>query len=290
MIRRWLIFGLCVSVIATVLWLGLRDYFRSDCLEPGEYPDTATVSGYLPDSLPEASGMAVSQVTPGLIWLHNDSGSGPVLIGIFPETGQSVRLAIPTRLAVDWEAMAIHDAQIYIADTGDNWGIRPTKVIHRLPEPAVTSDSLQGTHLDTLRFKYPDGRPDTEAMLVLPTGDILLITKKTGDLYILDATGFDSASVQIAQRVGTLAYTPGDAAGYIVDAAWSDQHVVIRTYQSLLQWPGPLRIPVLQALAPKLYKYTRDARGEAIALTPDGVYTTSERCGSTRTPLYYMRF
>ncbi len=48
------------------------------------YLDPVAV-GTLPDSLTEASGLVVSALEPGRLWLHNDSGDGPNLFAVSTE-------------------------------------------------------------------------------------------------------------------------------------------------------------------------------------------------------------
>jgi len=72
----------------------------------------------------EASGLAVSRETPGVLWTHNDSGDGPVLYA-FDKTGaHRGAVMLDGVWAIDWEdlAGAVLDDQptLVVGDIGDN--------------------------------------------------------------------------------------------------------------------------------------------------------------------------
>ncbi len=128
--------------------------------------------------LPEGSGVAVSRRTPGRLWAQNDSRE-PVLVALDAKGAVVGRLRVSGATLEDWEAVAVGPCPagtcIYIGDIGDNEARRSDIRIYRVPEPAEATGSV--AILDVLRMTYPDGPQDAEALLVTPTGEVLIVTK-----------------------------------------------------------------------------------------------------------------
>lgn len=158
----------------------------------------------------ESSGLVASRTLPGAYWTHNDSGDGPFIyafntrgnsLGVFGVTGANAR---------DWEDISIgpgpqpNKSYLYIGDIGDNSEARPEIVVYRVAEPdlkATNKGSTKARPLTTepaeaIRLKYPDGKHDTETLLVHPT---------TGNLYIMTKVAF--ANPVVYEAVAPL--TPG---------------------------------------------------------------------------------
>ena len=74
-------------------------------------------------------------------------------------------VAVNVPAAVDWEDIAIDGKTIYIGDIGDNAAVRPSIVVYRVTEPALTAKSVNAT---TFTLRYPDGPHDAEALMVDP--------------------------------------------------------------------------------------------------------------------------
>jgi hypothetical protein len=155
--------------------------------------------------LPEGSGVAASRRTPGLFWAHNDSGQ-PVLVALDSKGTVRGRIRITGARVDDWEAVAVGPCDagscIYIGDIGDNNAMRHDVTIYRVPEPAETSGSAGGA--DALRFRYPDGAHDAEALLVTPKGDILIVTKgDSGPVALYRApAGAKSGAIATLEPIG----------------------------------------------------------------------------------------
>ncbi|HAI59314.1 MAG TPA: hypothetical protein DCM32_05495 [Xanthomonadaceae bacterium] len=169
------------------------------------------IAGVMTDArLQETSGIAASHVRPGAFWVHNDSGNAAVLHLM---SASGVRLA-SVKVAgvrnIDWEDMAAfnRDGRRYllIADTGDNGGIRRTLRLIVVEEPATITDGMVLQPAWTLRFRWPDGARDCEAVAVdAAAGDVLLVSKKRvpPELFriVLRPPGDE---VQVAQLIGHL--------------------------------------------------------------------------------------
>lgn len=179
----------------------------------GEQPSwgPAGLSGLVTDpALDEISGMAVSRLHPGTIWVHNDSGDGPVIHAMSTRGTRIASVTVAGVKNVDWEDMAGFELDgrryLLIADTGDNGGIRETLLLHVIAEPDRLEDhSVRPAW--SIEFRWPDGPRDCEAVAVDPVrGEILLIGKKRvpPDLFRLSLRP-DSDGLQVAERLGTLA-------------------------------------------------------------------------------------
>ena len=147
----------------------------------------------LPAGIDEASGLAYSARDPGLLWTHNDNindpGSmrrvTPFLYGIDAEGRRRIRIELTGLTQRDWEAVESirldRTPTLLVADSGDNRASWPDYVLWFITEPTTppTSGEVRTSPDSLLRYRYPDGPADTEAMTVDSTGgQILLLTKR----------------------------------------------------------------------------------------------------------------
>ncbi len=118
-------------------------------------------------SLDEASGLAYSRRTPGLLWAVNDDGP-PALYGL--GTNGSARGIVAVRGARhrDWEDISAFELDgvpyLLIADVGDNGARRKSARLYIVEEPAVGSRYVSIAW--QIAFTYPDGPRDAEAVAV----------------------------------------------------------------------------------------------------------------------------
>jgi hypothetical protein len=179
----------------------------------------AQIAGVMADArLAETSGIAASRSRPGAFWVHNDSGHGAELHLM---SSEGVRLATATVEGVgnvDWEDLAAFtlDGRRYllVADTGDNGGIRRTLSAVVVEEPTAITDGMRLTPAWTLRFRWPDGARDCEAVAVdAAAGDVLLVSKKRvpPELFRI-ALRPAAEGVQVARRIGRLRGIPQPSA------------------------------------------------------------------------------
>ena len=144
-------------------------------------------------ALHEISGLVASRTQSGILWVHNDSGDQG---RVYAVNLQGQLLAEVTLLdargvvveSFDCEDIALAPADgdgdvLYLADIGDNAGIRETICVYRFPEPIIDRSGVGvPAHLtvecESIEATYPDGPRDAETLLVDPlTGDILVISK-----------------------------------------------------------------------------------------------------------------
>lgn len=212
----------------------------------------------LPPELRESSGLAISRSQAGVLWSHNDSGNAPLLYALDISGRLLASFQVEGISARDWEDVAAgpcpRDAGatagpappcLYIADTGDNDRVRDDVEIGVLPEPRVGGNVSSPTVVTArpVRLRYPTEREDTEALAVLPEGDVVLVTKgRTGTIGF-----FTLPAAQVAQVLGSgerLTLVPAGDAGVVPDARISKlvtgaalspdaRTVAIRTYNEI---------------------------------------------------------
>lgn len=155
----------------------------------------------------EISGLAASRRHPGMYWAHNDSGGGDALHLIDARGRRQASVETPGVPNIDWEDMASFrlDGQDYllVADTGDNGGIRQWLQLHVFEEPRDLSKPAKLAW--SLRFRWPDGPRDCEAVAVdAVRGEVLLISKKRVPAELFRVRLADDGQDQVAERIGTL--------------------------------------------------------------------------------------
>ena len=144
------------------------------CAIPNNSPHRLQLLG----ALPEASGLAVSRRTPGLLWSLNDSGESAVVA--LSTTGEvRGRVRVTGATTRDWEDVSTGPCPggscLYVADIGDDGSKRMRVTIYRVPEPK--SDDGMTARADALVFNYPDKPHDSEAAFVLPDQTLFIVTK-----------------------------------------------------------------------------------------------------------------
>lgn len=169
------------------------------------------IAGVMADArLAETSGIAPSRAHPGRFWVHNDSGNAPEL-HLMSATGERIASALVEGVRnVDWEDMAAFtlDGKRYllVADTGDNAGLRRTLDLVVIEEPVTVVDGMRLTPAWTLRFRWPDGARDCEAVAVdAEAGEVLLVSKKRvpPELMAIDLRA-PQGQTQVARPLGHL--------------------------------------------------------------------------------------
>ncbi len=248
--------------------------------------------------LNESSGLAASQLNPGVFWSHNDSGRAAELYA-FNDAGQAVAtVVLPDVQIADWEDMAIGPSAegqpftaIYLGDIGDNGDSRDSVTILRVSEPdlrgVLPGDPITITASSIERFDliYDDGPRDAETLMVDPRDGSVYIAAKTTD----ETAGLYRAQLSYAGDPVTLEHV-GDAAipgllgltRLVTGGAISPtgDRVVLRTYLAAWWWPvmPGQSIPDAMAAVPRRIALPIMRQGEAITFSADGdvLYVTSE--------------
>lgn len=254
----------------------------------------------------EASGLAASRRTPGLLWVHNDSGGEPVLYGVAADTGD-LRGTIRLRGVrnTDWEDVAAFErdgeAWLAVGDIGDNYARRPSIQIHFLREPdAAQLSPTKETEIApayTLRVVFEDLARDCESLAVdAREGAVYLLSKRepVPRLYRLPLA--PSKEIVVARRVGTVPNLPqpdflqrllkiptGRYRGEptAMDFAADGSAAVVLTYGDTLLFPRAVNETWADALAklPIVLPPHELPQAEAACFSPDGraIYVASEQ-------------
>jgi hypothetical protein len=253
----------------------------------------------LPASLAEISGLAQSRTNPGVFWVHNDSGDQPRVYAVSRSGALLGSYTLEGAAGIDWEDMAIGPAPdgrsyLYLADIGDNDGLRMSVRVYRVLEPLVDVD--QAPALETLSgvtayaFVYEDGPRDAEGFMVDPlTNDFYIVSKREldGNRLYRSVSPSEGRTNTLA-RVGTFSFTGTTGADISPDGL----QVLIRRYSNTINaltppelagsyWSRPdasVSLVDLLARSGQTLPLVAEAQGEAIAFAADGdgFYTTSE--------------
>lgn len=229
------------------------------------------------ERLTEISGIAFSRSNPTVLYAHNDSGDVARVFAL-ADDGTTSDVFTAEAVALDWEDASTTADAVFVADIGDNLGIRPSVRIVRVDE--VTRVNT------TYPITYMGGRPDAEALIVEETGSVAtIITKDRPDnrARIFEVRLDPAAAVNEAVERGAL------AVGGVVSAAdlSADGSVIaVRTYDTIWLFdrvPGQSVADALM-LAPCEAPSVPEVQGESIAIHIDGRgYTTiSEGLNPTR--------
>ncbi|MCU7551109.1 SdiA-regulated domain-containing protein [Chitinophagaceae bacterium LB-8] len=237
----------------------------------------------------EVSGIADSKKNPGYLWAQEDSDNPPNLILISHEGNVVKTIPIKDAINYDWEDMTLAGDQIYIADIGDNKLERNEYTIYQFTEPSSSVNLIES--FKTIRFKYPDGTHDAEALLVDPVKkDIYLITKRDNPSEIYKLSYPQSfTELNTATKVGSLSYSGVVSASLSADA----KNIIIKTYIGLHLYRRNESEDITKILAGPFTNldYHIEPQGEAVAFAADnsGFYTLSEKGFSKDVNLYFYR-
>lgn len=217
--------------------------------------------------LAESSGLAVSAYRSDVVWVVEDTGD-PVVHAMTGDGSAAGSITLDGWNNRDTEALAPGlDGTLWIADIGDNRGVRDSVVVHVVDEPEGAADVVVAP--TSYRFTYPDGPRDAETFLVDPlTGRAYVISKTLQDpqVYALPADlvpGQTHDVVPVASAPALItdgAFAPDGERlvlrGYF--AAFS--YVVERDADGVLSGLGP----------PATLDLPAQGQGESLAITRDG--------------------
>jgi len=205
----------------------------------------------------EASGLARSHRVPDRLWALNDGGSGPQLFAFGIDGKAHGSILLNDAANVDWEDLASfeHDdrAWLLVADIGDNEARRPYCTLYLVEEPLhLQNQRLEPIH--EVRFRYPEGPLDAEAIAVdAASGSILVLVKRTvpARLYRIALIANDDTP-QLAELLGEVASLPQPTARDLeralpdkiwhwqptaMDISHSGETVMILTYRGAYLFP-----------------------------------------------------
>ena len=280
--------GLVTALVLSIVIASVK--LRSDSIS------CRAAAGPLPlGDLPEASGVAVSRRSTGVLWAINDSGE-PVLVALDASGAVQGKVRVAGATVHDWEDMAVapcgRDAQrkpaacIYIADIGDNHANRQHVTIYRMPEPSPRD--AETAVPEVFHATYPDGPQDAEAFFVTDRGWFIVTKGETGPirLYRFPSEPRPGATVQL-ERVGRPRVEHKTSGGKRITGAAASpdgRWIALRTHSAIEffradelaagRWRESGRVD-LRALG--------ERQGEGIAIAPDNtVYLVGEGGGASR--------
>jgi len=255
------------------------------------------------DQIDEASGLVASRNNPDAFWTHNDSG-GESKLFLLDRTGKNLGVfELKGIKARDWEDIALGPGPkegvnyLYVGEIGDNKARYNKKKIYRLPEPKVNASEnpvnqvIDKQQVETIRFKYPDGKRDAEAMMIDPTSkDIYIVTKREEQVRVYVARYPQSTTkVNTLERVGTLNLHKIVAG----DISPDGKEVLLKDYGNIYYWKknGDESIEELLKTTPVRVPYIPEPQGEAIAwgVKGEGFYTVSEERHEVPAELYFYK-
>ena len=186
---------------------------------PFVHPRLVEWLGNLPDlDLSEASGIAASNLRDDVFWANNDSGNPHELFALDARGATLGRVQIDAERLGDWEDMTSFrlDGKPYllIGDVGDNFRWRPVLELKVIEEPEVAGLREDSTAplAWTIRFRYPEGHHDCEALAVDEASErVLLVTKREIPAQVFEVplrADPDPGHVQVAAQVATLDTLP----------------------------------------------------------------------------------
>lgn len=221
----------------------------------------------------EVSGLAASTQHPGVLWLHEDSGSGPWIHAIDATTCATLaNVRIAGAQARDFEAIGMGTMPdgtpaIWLGDIGDNQDSWPWVEVLRIREPRQLGDRT--VRARTFRIDYPD-RPHNAETLLVHGSSLWIVTKQLarGALYRLPEP-------LRADRVNTAVRVQGET-GLVTDGAIAPDgsRYVLRDYFDAQLFAGlPPGAPGARVDLPA------QRQGEAITFSADGtaLYVASEQ-------------
>ena len=142
--RRTILLAACLLALS-----GLATLPAAAALRP--YLPGVQVATITDPQVTESSGLAASQVTPGVVWTMNDSGGPATVFAIDAATGvtrAAVVLEQPSPIPgveqVDWEDLAVGPGpdgtpHVHVGDIGDNLSGRPFVHLLVFPEPDLSA-------------------------------------------------------------------------------------------------------------------------------------------------------
>ena len=204
---------------------------RAPLPSSGVYGPPVKLAELEDEAIEESSGLVASRTSPGNYWTHNDSGNGPVIYAFDSKGRRRGVWRVTGATSDDWEDMAAgpgpkaNTNYLYIGDIGDNDGTRSEIILWRIPEPVLPATDTGSTErrpevtepAEKIRLRYPDGKHDSEALLIHPkTGRIYVVTKVpliNASVYTADVPS-DTSEVVTLRRVGEIEL-PGLAGGIV---------------------------------------------------------------------------
>lgn len=175
-----------------------------------------SIAGQFEDgNISEASGIAASRRSGDVLWVHNDSGSKARLYAVDTSGRSRGRIRLEKADNDDWEDLASGlldgEAVLIVGDIGDNDARRKHVTLYVVADPDLDDDDKPELRpLRRIRFRYPDGPRDAEALAFDSARDrALILTKRDVPprLYAVPLTEGEDETIE-AQALGAVTTLP----------------------------------------------------------------------------------
>ncbi|MFT4295308.1 MAG: hypothetical protein QM582_07840 [Micropruina sp.] len=177
------------------------------------------------DRIAGSSGLAADPVNQ-VYWTMNDVGDPGVVYAV-DKSGKTVGTLRYDAAPTDVESIAYSDGRLYVGDTGGNREKRPVFTVYEFTRPRP-DNSVQPFR--ALRFSYPDGPHDTEAMLVDSHGRFTFVTKGAEQGLIF------TAPAQLSSTEPNPLTQVGEAPQYVTDGTvLADGRMILRNYVAVFR-------------------------------------------------------
>jgi hypothetical protein len=287
------------SLIVVLVWL------LAGCSPAGEKPDHFAfdagekLAELKNKKMKEASGLAASIRNPGFLWTHNDSGNDPELFLINEQLEIKLICNLESVENRDWEDIAVGpgpdstESYVYVGDIGDNLGRYEHKYIYRFKEPVISESkaTINISQFDTIVFRLPDERKDTETLMVDPlTNNLYVVTKRERPVVVYKiALTENIADTLTAEKVASF-----DRAEIVAgDFSSNGKEILLKNIKNVFYWKAENNEPIEELLKtkPKILPYEQEPQGEAITFAHDdsGYYTLSEKVAGERSYLQFYK-
>ena len=247
----------------------------------------ATIKG---KKIEEASGLVTSAINPGMFWTHNDSGADAELFLIDQEGNIHLKVFLAGAQSIDWEDIARHGTDLYIADMGDNDAKREYISIYKIKEPQWDSLQAQLTldSFEQMSLQYAEGPRDAESLLFdHRTEELIIVTKREKNCHVYAFPFEANIDLNSITSKGTLPATLFTAG----DIHPSTGEILLKNYKKIYYWGASEKPAVLRIAEGPDYTlpYKEEPQGEAIAWTDEGFVTLSERKDKKQKFYFYAR-
>ncbi len=285
--------------VCVITWLQGCAPASGERIESPEFAARVDLGKVENPSIREASGLAASRGNRNVLWTHNDSGDGNRVYAL-STTGQHLGIyVIQDCAAGDWEDIAVGPGPdpgidyLYVGNIGDNRGARANRTVCRVPEPMVNARQAPVetvlTGAQTLKFRYPDGARDAEALMVDPLSrDLYFVSKREPRVRVYRAAYPQATTgVSVLEAVTTLPLR------YVVagDISATGRELLLKTYTGIYYWRRSQAQTWAAALArpPRAVPYVIEVAGESVCWAADsaGYYTLSEEALGVPARLYF---
>lgn len=257
------------------------------------YEGVALTGRVASNDLIEASGLAKSRTTQDVLWSHNDSRGGPLLYAMTSAGDDLGTFEIPGTFALDWEDIAIGPSSdgsgsfIYVADIGDNLGIRGGVVnLWRVEDADPATLGTVFSDAVPISLEMSGGPYDAEAILIDPIDPAVYLITKSRDEALVFKGPLEAAAEPHEMTLVTTLFLGAEVSG--ADISPDGQVIALRGYRSVWMWarsPGQSIGDALNA-EPCTAPSPDERQGESIALDADWSYfTISEGANS---PISYV--